>query len=73
MPTEKEKPLEKDKFIKLLKEQDWNVTDENGVVLVLAKKEDYPRAYSQIEKLAEQSGYKASFGVRQKQSSKSTE
>ena len=53
-----------------MKNKKYQVTEENGIVFVIAKREQYKSVISEIAELVREKDYRGSFGVRMQQEEK---
>lgn len=68
--NKEDKNMERNDFIDLLKNKKYQVTEENGIVFVIAKREQYKSVISEIAELVREKDYRGSFGVRMQQEEK---
>lgn len=62
--------MERNAFIELLKNKKYQVTEENGIVFVVANKDQYKAVISEVAELVREKDYRGSFGVRMRQEAK---
>ena len=66
--TFSEVTVTKEEFIKALQEQDVEVTEDDGVpIMIVDEMPSSERAYKQYERAIRDLGYTASFGIRKRQ------
>lgn len=59
--------MKRNDFIELLKRKKYQVTEENGIVFVIAERKQYKSVISEIAELVREKDYRGSYGVKMRQ------